>query len=164
MPVYKQDKELAEIAALVIKEHRPGLEIAKICYMFREEAAISDDKVIAGMCVRVDDRNYTIHSFDMVIEIARDVWEEATGQFRVALMDHELGHVGIRYDEEGEPIRDAVTDRLKTYSKRHDIEEFEDVLERHGAYHKALRDFLEAFARNKVSVKKKKTQTDEDFE
>lgn len=132
MPAYKQDKELSDIGAVVIKEHRPGLAIAAICYMFRAEAAITDDKVIAGMCVRVDDRNYTIHSFDFVIEIARDLWEEATDQFRTALIDHELGHVGIRYDEDGEPIRDPNTDRLKTYTKRHDIEEFEDVLERHG--------------------------------
>jgi len=155
MPHYKQNKELEEIAATVIKAHRPGLEIAAICYMFREVAAITDEKVVAGMCVRVDDRNYTIHSFDFVIEIAQDVWDEASVDFRVALMDHELGHVGIRYDEEGEPVRDPETERLKTYSKKHDIEEFEEVLERHGAYHKALREFLAAFARSKAAQKKK---------
>ena len=164
MPTYRTDKELEELAAQVIKEHRPGLAIVAICYMFREEAAISDDKVVAGMCVRVDDRNYTIHSFDIVIEIARDVWSEATDQFRVALIDHELGHVGVRYDEDGEPIRDANTDRLKTYLRRHDIEEFEDVLERYGAYHKGLRDFLDAFARNKVAAKKRRKSKDDEGE
>lgn len=149
MPAYQLDKDLEALGTEIIHSTRPYLGHVKIAYMFRPEAAVSDDKVIAGMCIRVDDRNRVIHDQDFIIEIAKDVWEDATQEFRRALMDHELGHAGIRMDENGDVIYDEKTNRPKTYIKKHDIEEFEDVLERHGAYHKALRQFLEAFARSK---------------
>jgi len=163
MPAYKADKVLEQVAVDIINKVRQDLKHVQICYMFRDTAAITDDKVVAGMCIRVDDRNYTIHGFDFVIEIAKDVWDEADDTFRVALMDHELGHVGIRFDaDDDDPRRDDKTDRVKTFSKRHDVEEFEDVLERHGAYHKALREFLKKFAERKLKEKKKKTDEDLD--
>lgn len=155
MPVYKRDKELKNLGDKIIEDCRPNLKMLEIAYLFRAEAPISDNKVTAGMCVRVDDRNRTIHGVDFVIEISQDVWLEANDQFKLALMDHELGHVGIRMDADGQPEMDEKTMRIKTYIKKHDIEEFEDVLERHGDYHKELRSFLEAFARHK---KKKKDE------
>jgi len=147
MPGYKTDAGIEKIAAGIIAEHRPELKILDICYMFRDEAAISDGKVIAGRCIRVDDRNWTVHKHDFIIEIAKDVWDEATDEFRLALVDHELGHAGIRIDEESGGPDMTDEGRIRTYTHRHDIEEFEDVLERHGPYHKALRDFLLAFVK-----------------
>lgn len=159
MPNYTLDKGLEELGKAIIYKTRPILGHVKIAYMFRPEAAISDDKVIAGMCIRVDDRNRTVHDQDFIIEIAKDVWDEApSDEFRNALMDHELGHAGVRCDENGDVIYDEKTNRPKTYIKKHDIEEFEDVLERHGAYHKNLRSFLDAFARHKKKKAASKTQ------
>lgn len=160
MPSYAQDKGLESLANTIIKVHRAKLEHLKICYIFRDEAPISGDKVIAGRCIRVDDRNWTVHKFDFIIEIAKDVWEQATDDFKRALMDHELGHIAMELTAEGGPVRDERNGRLKTRCKMHDIEEFEEVLERHGAYHKKLREFLDAFARHK----KKKRKTDESEE
>lgn len=162
MPAYTIDKTIETVANKIIAQHRKDLAMLKICYMFRETAAISDDKTIAGMCCKVDDRNKTVHAFDFLIEIAKDVWDEASDEFRLALIDHELGHVGIRYNAPNEPAMDEKTGRLKTYVRRHDVEEFEDVLERHGAYHKGLRDFLDAFAATAKAAKKKKSPLDDD--
>lgn len=160
MPAYFPAPEVETIAKEIIQKHRPYLGHVKITYMFRPEGSVTDDKVIAGMCVRVDDRNRSVHDYDFIIEIAKDVWDEApTEEFKTALVDHELGHAGIRMDEEGDVRYDEKTNRPKTYIKKHDIEEFEDVLDRHGAYHKALRNFLDAFARNKA---RKKSKTDEE--
>jgi len=153
MPVYKTDKELDSLAKQIIDDHRQRLRAVKIAYMFREEAAISEGKLIVGMTIRVDDRNRIVHGYDFLVELAQDVWLQASNQFRVALMDHELGHVGIRLDADGEPEIDERMARVKTYVARHDIEEFEDVRERHGAYYKELRSFLEAFARHKREKK-----------
>jgi hypothetical protein len=151
MPItYKVDTGLEELGKKIIAKHRPMLGHLKIQYMFRSEASIADDKVIAGRCVKVDDRNRTIHGFDFIIEIAYDLWETATDEFKEALMDHELGHCGLRVNPDDE--KDVVYDdqgRPKTYIKTHSIEEFEEVLERHGAYHKNLRQFLRAFAKSK---------------
>lgn len=160
MPVYSgHQKDLAALADSIIVQHRPMLKILKIQYIFRDVAPITDEKVIAGMCYRCDDRNRAIHGQDFIIEISKDVWEEATDEFKLALMDHELGHVGIRLDEDGQPGIDEKSGRIKSYIHKHDIEEFEDVLERHGAYHKSLRQFLDAFARNQEDKKKKKPKT-----
>lgn len=154
MPAYTLDKTLEDLATDIIKTDRPYLGVVKITYMFRPEAAMSDGKVTAGMCIRVDDRNWAVHKHDFIIEIAYDVWTEATPEFRRALMDHELGHVGIRFEEDGHAKEDEKTGRIRTYCKHHDIEEFEDVLERHGPYHKSLRSFLIAFAKHKINKKK----------
>lgn len=156
MTAYVQDQELANLAATIIKAHRPILAMLKIAYLFREEATVTPDgKVVAGMAIRVDDRAWTLHRHDAMIEIARDVWLDATDEFKQALMDHELGHISIGMDEGRQPIIDEKTGRLKVRMKGHDLEEFDEVLERHGAYHKSLRNFLEAFAKHKQAKKKK---------
>jgi len=151
--LYAQDKTLENLGNAIIAANRPGLVDAKICYMFREKASITRDKVIAGRCIRVDDRNYSIHKYDFLIEIAMDLWQEANDDFKKALMDHELGHAGIVRDENGELELDD-KGRIRTYVNLHDIEEFSDVLARHGAYHEALRQFLQAFADRKSKTKK----------
>lgn len=152
MPAYKVDLNLEALAKKIIEEHRPELGLLNIAYMFRDEAPVSDGKVTAGMCVRVDDRNRTLHDFDFMIEISQDVWMAAPDdRFRTAIMDHELGHCGIRVDKEGSIVFNENTGRPKTYIKKHDLEEFVVVLERHGAYHAALRQFLDAFETHKAT-------------
>lgn len=156
MPRYRSDKELEVVAKPIQDAYHPNLKIVKIAFLFREEAAISDGRVVAGMAVKVDDRNWALHRVDAIVEIARDVWEEANEQFRNALIDHELSHIGIRFDESGTPVMDEMTNRVKVYVKHHDVEEFEAVLVRHGAYHKELRSFLQAFVARKEEQKKAK--------
>lgn len=155
MPIYKEDQELKDVGDLVIDECRQGLKSLNICYLFRDEASVSQGKTIAGRCVRVDDRQWPLHKYDVLIEIAQDVWEQAGEKFQKALMDHELGHIGLDLDESGQPKRDD-SGRIKVRMLHHDVEEFSDVLARHGAYAQDLRDFLSAHA---VSVAKKDTTT-----
>jgi len=149
MPKYEESTNLKNLGESLIAKHHKNFGKIKICYEFRDEASISNGRVIAGRCIRVDDRNYTIHGYDIIIEIAKDVWTEATDNYRTAIMDHELSHIAIRFEDDGEPARDASSNRIKTYLKHHDIEEFADVLERYGSYHAGLREFLKAFERNK---------------
>jgi len=149
MPRYEESGNLKTLANVLVGKHHPALKSLKIAYEFREEAAVSNGKVIAGKCIRVDDRNWILHGYDIIIEIARDVWDEATSQFQIAVLDHELTHIGVRIEETGEEQRDPKTDRIKTFIRLHDIEEFSSVLERYGEYHADLRAFLEAFARRK---------------
>lgn len=157
MPLFTPDQELTDLAKSIIASRRPNLKFVNIAYLFRDAGALSDEKIVPGTCTRCDDRNHVLHGHDFVIEIAEDVWKEATDQFKLAIMDHQLGHVGIKFDPEGRPMMDETTSRIKTYVRKHDIEEFSDVLETHGAYHKALREFLDAFARRQVDKKAKKS-------
>lgn len=156
MPRYQSDKQLSDVAREIIEQHHPGLKILKIAYLFREEASVSKGKVIAGMAIKTSDRDWALHKHDVIVEIGKDVWTEATPDFQKALMDHELSHVGIDMDENNTPKMDEMTNRIKVTIRYHDIEEFEGVLKRHGAYHKELRAFLEAWPERKKEQDKAK--------
>jgi hypothetical protein len=127
---YSIDRDLEALGNDIINKRRPHLKNVRIAYLFRPEAAVS----------------------------AKDVWDDSTDQFRRAILDHELGHCGVRMDELNAPLRDEQTDRIKTYIKPHDLEEFQDVLEEHRAYHQKLREFLAAFGRNKEKKEKEKAK------
>jgi len=152
---FTQDKELKNLADAIIEEHRPNLRMLSICFLFRDVATVTDGKTIVGRCVRVDDRNWSVHKKDVIIEIGKDIWDEASPDFQKAIMDHELGHIGLELDEDGTVVMDEKTLRIKIRLHRHDIEEFEDVLARHGAYHKDLRSFLNTWAQRQMDKKKK---------
>jgi hypothetical protein len=151
---YLLSGELTELGTQVLKEFHPGLEPLSIMYLFRPEAVVTDGKVVAGCVVRIDDRNWSMHQIDAFVEIAKDVWDEASPDFRRALMDHELSHIEIKRTGDGEVVRDRKSNRILYSLKRHDIEEFTGVLKRHGDYHEALRQFLEAFAQRKTEARK----------
>lgn len=154
MPQYVIDASLEKLANDIIDKHRPELKMLKISYMFRDKAPLSNGIVTAGMCYRQDDKQRTLHGYDFIIEIGRDLWDEATDDFKRALMDHELGHVGIRWQAPNDPeMTEDVPPRIKTYCKRHEIEEFSDVLKRHGTYHESLRNFLAAYAERNTKKK-----------
>jgi len=154
MPRYNVDEELEKLAQPIIQAHHPDLKMLKIAYLFREEASISQDKVVAGMACKPSPRDYALHKVDAIVEIAKDVWEEASPQFRQALMDHELSHIRVVMDADtGTPKMDEATNKIMVRIAHHDIEEFEGVLQRHGDYHKNLRSFLEAWPARKEEQK-----------
>jgi len=133
----------------MVEKYHERLKVLKIDYEFRDEAQVSNGKVTAGRVCRVDDRNRILHDYDCIVEIGKDVWDTASEEFRIAIVDHELSHIQIFMDDDGKVKRDDKTDRIKIYMRHHDIEEFSEILERYGAYHADLRGFLAAFDRNK---------------
>lgn len=66
-----------------------------------------------------------------VIEIAAEEWAQLNAKQRRALVDHELCHFIIDEDADGDP--------LKTIA--HDVEEFTDVVRRHGLWKTDLTHF-----------------------
>jgi hypothetical protein len=66
------------------------------------------------------------HPFFLLV-VAFDIWGQLTGPQRIALIDHELKHIG----PDGE-------------TNDHDIEEFDDVVARHGRWRPNLASFLTA--------------------
>ena len=62
-------------------------------------------------------------------------------------MDHELCHASVRCDKNsGEPMVDE-RNRLIYRIRKHDIEEFADIVERHGTYKRDLELFAQALRR-----------------
>lgn len=149
MPLYSKNDDLTQLGERVrMKFHEKRLKGLSIAYLFRDKAAVSRGKVIAGMAMRVDDRNRALHGHDAMVEIAKDFYDSVTPAHREALMDHELAHIEIELDAEHEPKIDADTGRLKVRMRTHDLEEFNEVVERHGAYRERIAAFLAHLKKN----------------
>lgn len=149
--MWREAPEVKEIADHPIPEHHQEIELwmDEIRYVFRDQAAKSKGRTVLGKAHKVGGMAcYLIHSATgdlnefgdqapdmLVVEIAFDAWEVLTEKQRVALVDHELCHLVIEGTETGEIVR-----RIKG----HDVEEFQVVVERHGAWKPDLADFGKA--------------------
>ena len=102
-----------------------------IKYLFRSEAQTSQDKIVAGRCIKQSDLQHSIHGFRYVIWIAADIWEELDDTQREALVYHELSHIRIEFDDEKQ--------KVKYSTRKHEVEFFIDELETYGAWHDGLR-------------------------
>lgn len=149
--IYSPAPEVALVAGRLIADHHLHLAGQPIVYVFREPAARSRGKIVLGKARRVtglnaflvalaasdgaieDDGDEADHTF-FVMEIARPQWDDAPTEARAALVDHELCHFGV----------DDETGQLSIRS--HDLEEFNDVVRRHGVWRDDVAAFLGACA------------------
>lgn len=68
-----------------------------------------------------------------LITIDASFCEQASDRDFCALIEHELYHIGVERDEDGEPIYSDHTGLPKHYLAGHDVEEFIGVVKRWGA-------------------------------
>lgn len=136
---YRRADEVAHIAWELIQDFHLHLENVRIEYVWRDKASARGDKVVLGKARRVSGLNAFLSRMDQendewqdyfVVEIAADTWAGMSAAQRKALVDHELAHFGI--NEKGQLVL-----------VHHDIEEFQAVLQRHGAYKPDLAQFIE---------------------
>lgn len=127
MDIRHQDKHYAEIGKELI-ETEPELEAirnseATIIFLSSEHEKTADGKAVLGQCEKIQDKykwaipcDFTITLFEPNIE---DLTEE---QIRIVIL-HELLHVGIRLNSEGEE---------EYYVVPHDVEDFRLLIDRYG--------------------------------
>jgi len=68
-----------------------------------------------------------------LITIDASFCEQATDRDFCALIEHELYHIGVERDQDGEPLYSDMTGLPKHYLAGHDVEEFVGVVKRWGA-------------------------------
>lgn len=68
-----------------------------------------------------------------LITIDASYCDQATDRDFCALIEHELYHIGVERDEEGDPLISEMTGLPKHYLASHDVEEFVGVVKRWGA-------------------------------
>lgn len=128
MPYYKPaDEELLETARRVIAEvesHQP-LSRAKIGFAFRHEAPERNGKKVLAQVRKVSDQIKHHLELDYLIWVAEDEWDKMDAETRFAVLDHEFCHCYFDWDR-GWSTRD------------HDVQEFIDVIYRHGIWRKDL--------------------------
>lgn len=109
-----------------------------------------DGRLMLGKCVKATDLQRELVDIDFVILLNREVWEDIdfTEHKQLALLDHELCHAARSVDSDGEARIDT-KGRPVWRTRGHDIEEFREVVERHGLYKYDLEKFAEAIAKRK---------------
>lgn len=153
MPQWKDAPELMELATPIIEKHHEHLVGCPIRFVWRSPArkmgkkhvALGTAEVISGrfawFVMNEEEKelaaNFGLESPRMFwIEISADDWQDLTEPQRLALIDHELCHCGVEWTEDDpEPELHLI---------RHDVEEFEAILRRHGAWEVGLERFAAA--------------------
>ncbi len=104
-----------------------------------------DGHLMLGRCVKVSDLQRELMPYDFILVLNREVWEdpEFGKDKKMALLDHELCHATVAVDKDGEEKEDE-RGRGVFRMRKHDIEEFRAVVERHGCYKRDLEAFAQA--------------------
>lgn len=116
-------QEVIGLADVLIKNFHPYLKDCNIGFVFRSEASTSGGKTTLATTSKVTAKfkPYLTEELDILIVIAEDSWSQMSLDQRRALIDHQLCHITF-----------GGTSGWTT--RCHDIEEFEEILDRHGLW------------------------------
>ena len=143
MTTYELAPEVEAVAKRIIDKDHPTLRAIRIEYVFREKAAKSHGRAVAGTARKVTGVNALLatpgaqSSEDLaffLITIARDIWDGLDQRKREALVDHELTHCAVQIDD--------TTGEAVLALRGHDLEEFASVVQRHGLWSDDLEFFV----------------------
>ena len=138
-PMYAMLREL-------VAEHHEEILEARIalawCTSWKRDV---DGRITLGKCRRASDLDRELAAFDFVILLSKDFWqsERVEPHQRRALLDHELCHAAVKYDKQGEPVEDE-RGRPVFRTRRHDVEEFAEIVGRYGCNRRAHELFAAA--------------------
>jgi hypothetical protein len=152
MTLYREAPEVRRIAEQLIFQHHPNLELRadEIRFVFRDDFAKKAGRIVLGSARKIGGLNCYLALADaespntfqdhedvgadmFLIEIAEPAWENLTEAGRQALVDHELCHLDIEYDE--------LTGKTKRKIRGHSVEEFNEIIHRHGLWKPDLAEF-----------------------
>ena len=132
----KAPERVAEIVRETIEKHHPRLKDARVGVLFRSKAAKSAGREIIGKASTVNAKWRAIlgaaSSLHFIIWFAEDWWQTASLLQKRALTDHELCH--CTWGNTGPAMRG------------HDVEEFTEIIERHGIWKGDLKPVAQAFS------------------
>jgi hypothetical protein len=138
---YAHAPEVRAIAERLIELHHPHLAGVRIEYVWVDKPPVVGGQRKAAVMRKVSGLNAFLATRDFegapppffVMEVCAPVWRAKSAAWRVALVDHELKHGGRRAET--------------IFVVPHDVEEFDDVAERHGRWNEGLESFAEALGR-----------------
>jgi len=105
-----------------------------------------DGRITIGKCKKASDLDRELAAYDVIILLSPEFWHGTDEKGQRALVDHELSHATLKHGEDGEPVEDE-RGRKVYRIRKHDLEEFRGVVERHGCYKRDLEDFAAALRR-----------------
>ena len=135
MAKFERSQEVKAIAGELILEHHKHLSSARIAYLFADRGSKKLGKVLVGKAAKASDLIAHFGQVDFIIIINRETWDALTLRQRDALVDHELCHCRMTLTKKGE---------TRWWIRSHDVEEFAEVIERHGLWEPDLEKFVKA--------------------
>lgn len=127
---FRAEKPVLDMAQRIIAEYHPRLADARILFIMRSEAPVSNGRVTYGKAKKVSAELQVHVDADFIIWFAKDQWLYLRAEQREALMDHELSH--------------CQWDGLTASMRPHDVEEFTHIIERHGFWWPYPKPFIKA--------------------
>lgn len=115
---FKAEGPVLDLARRVIARYHPRLADARVLFIMRSEAPTSNGKITYGKAKKLSAELQVHINADFIIWFAKDEWLGLTAAQREALMDHELMH--------------CYWDGLTASMRPHDVEEFTEIIVRHG--------------------------------
>lgn len=143
---YVDAPEVREIAERYIeKYHRHLIDMdVRIEYVFVSKTPKRNGKEVWGTCRKISNLNAHLAGQEapfFVITIAEQVWGVLPQKAREALVDHELCHAESQYNQKEDD--DGEDDVIKLSIRPHDVEEFAQIIRRHGLWRDDVKDFVQ---------------------
>ncbi len=143
------ESEPYKILQQMRKHHRDIGEAAIALAWNKRLKPDKDGHLVLGKCVKVSDLQKEFAAYDFIILLNQETWNDSefTEEKKRALIDHELCHAAPFEDEEG--VRYDERNRAVFRVRKHDIEEFRCIVERHGCYKRDLEAFAESLLKRR---------------
>lgn len=107
-----------------------------------------DGNIPLGKVRKASELDRKLHGFDVVVEINKEHWDDpaTTINNRRAILDRLLCEARPVLDEDNVPKEDE-DGKIVYYCRKAPIQEYPEVIERHGIYHPKLRTLAELLKR-----------------
>lgn len=140
--VYRYAPEVESIARELISEHHRHLVNCNIRYLFTDKTQKRAGKEVWGTARKISSMSAFLAGEDdpegnnafFVMTVSEPVWSFLSPERRRALVDHELCHMYVDIDDNG---------AAKLILLGHDLEEFVQVIQRHGLWRDDVTKFVE---------------------
>jgi len=149
------------LVSRTIEKHHEHLTNARIAVAWNKSwKPDADGRVTIGKLRKASDLDRELAPYDFVLILRKEFWDNphTTDEHRAALIDHELCHGQVRSRPDGEPMVDE-KGRRQYRLRKHDVEEFSEILYRHGPHYKrALEDAFIAWQTRQMEIASTKDQ------
>lgn len=134
----------------VRKESHDHISEALVALAWRHRVKSDKDGILKlGQCLKNSGVHREFAEYDFIIVLNKMAWDAFAKPQKLALLDHELCHIMPSEDKNGEHQQDDRGRKLFR-ARRHDIEEFSEIVKRHGLYKKDLERFAEVVAKKQA--------------
>jgi hypothetical protein len=122
-------------------QHHHDTREARVALAWKlKTPADKDGHIVLGKCIKVSDLHREFADYDFIITLNKEFWEDAavTKDQQIALLDHEMCHAAPTCNSETGEHEVDERGRYMFRMRRHDVEEFYEIVQRNGLWKRDL--------------------------